>query len=120
MLNYPYIKIQVINYLKKNNKIEDLHNYLENMNDNEELFYLFLEQFFSCKNKSEREEILKKLKNCKPEKFDKKFYENYISDLESSLKFKKACIDKGIFNKNDTTNFDNSIFDLRKGNYKRI
>ena len=111
LLNYPSIKIQVINYLKKNNKIDDLLNYLENMNDNEELFYLFLEQFFSCKDKSEREEILKKLKNCKPEKFDKKFYENYISDLESSLKFKKECIDKGIFDKNDTTNFDNSIYD---------
>ena len=111
LLNYPSIKIQVINYLKKNDKIEDLHNYLENMNDNEEIFYLFLEEFFSSKNKSEREEILKKLKNCKPEKFDKKFYDNYISDLESSLKFKKECIDKGIFDKNDTTNFDNSIFD---------
>ena len=111
LLNYPSIKIQVINYLKKNDKIEDLHNYLENMNDNEEIFYLFLEEFFGSKNKSEREEILKKLKNCKPEKFDKKFYDNYISDLESSLKFKKECIDKGIFDKNDTTNFDNSIFD---------
>ena len=111
LIDFPSIKIPVINYLKKKNKMEDLLDYLEKQKDNEELFYLFLEQFFNCQNKSQREELLKKMKDCKPEKFDKKFYENYISDLESSLKFKKECIDKGIFGKNDTTNFDNSIYD---------
>ena len=114
LVGYPTIKNPVINYLKKNNKPDDLLSYLERLNDQEELFYLLLEDFFKSDNKNQREEILQKIKDFKFDKGDKnekKFYENYISDLESSLKFKKECIEKGIFGKNDTTNFDNSIFD---------
>ena len=112
LAQYPNIKIQVINYLKKNNKLKTLQAYLIEIKDTEELFYFTVENFFQSKTKNEREEILKQLKSFKFEKSDnKKFFENYISDLESSLKFKKECLEKGIYTKNDTTNFDNSIFD---------
>ena len=112
LAQYPNIKIQVINYLKKNNKLKTLQAYLIEIKDTEELFYFTVENFFQSKTKNEREEILKQLKSYKFEKSDnKKFFENYISDLESSLKFKKECLEKGIYTKNDTTNFDNSIFD---------
>ena len=112
LAQYPNIKIQVINYLKKNNKLKTLQAYLVEIKDTEELFYFTVENFFQSKTKNEREEILKQLKSYKFEKSDnKKFFENYISDLESSLKFKKECLEKGIYTKNDTTNFDNSIFD---------
>ena len=112
LAQYPNIKIQVINYLKKNNKLKTLQAYLIEIKDTEELFYFTVENFFRSKTKNEREEILKQLKSYKFEKSDnKKFFENYISDLESSLKFKKECLEKGIYTKNDTTNFDNSIFD---------
>ena len=95
-----------------NKKKDDLLSYLERKNDKEELFYLYLEEFFNSDKKDERENILDKIKSYKPESSsDKKFYEKYISDLESSLKFKKECIEKGIFSSNDTTNFDNSIYD---------
>ena len=111
--DYDTLKIPIINYLKKNNKKEDLLKYLQIRNDNEELFYLYLEDFFNSNKKSEREDILNKIKSCKFEKSDKdkEFYTKYISDLESSLKFKKECLEKGIFSKDETTNFDNSIFD---------
>ena len=109
---YPDIKIPVINYLKKDNKMEkDLFKYLEIIKDNDELFYLLLEKFFKSDSKKEREEILKKLKLCKPEKLDKKFYENYISDLEASFKFKKECLEKEIIGKDENLNIDNSVFD---------
>ena len=112
LAQYPNIKIQVINYLKKTNKLKTLQAYLIEIKDTEELFYFTVENFFQSKTKNEREEILKQLKSYKFEKSDnKKFFENYISDLESSLKFKKECLEKGIYTKNDTTNFDNSIFD---------
>ena len=112
LLNYSSLKIPVINYLKMNKKKDDLLSYLERKNDKEELFYLYLEEFFNSDKKDERENILDKIKSYKPENSsDKKFYEKYISDLESSLKFKKECIEKGIFSSNDTTNFDNSIYD---------
>ena len=112
LAQYPNIKIQVINYLKKTNKLKTLQAYLIEIKDTEELFYFTIENFFQSKTKNEREEILKQLKSYKFEKSDnKKFFENYISDLESSLKFKKECLEKGIYTKNDTTNFDNSIFD---------
>lgn len=111
LASYPNIKIPVINYLKKNNKINDINQYLIEIKDTEELFYFSVENFFKSQSKKEREEILEKLKSIKLDKSDKKFYDNYISDLESSLKFKKQCLEKEIFGKNDTTNFDNSIFD---------
>ena len=112
LAQYPNIKIQVINYLKKTNKLKTLQAYLIEIKDTEELFYFTVENFFQSKTKNEREEILKQLKSYKFEKSDnKKFFENYISDLESSLNFKKECLEKGIYTKNDTTNFDNSIFD---------
>lgn len=108
---YPTIKTPVINYLKNNNKTEDLIKYLELIKDNDELFYLLIEKFFKSSTKKEREEMFIKLKSVKPEKLDKKFYENYISDLEASFNFKKECLEKGIIDKNDTSNIDNSIFD---------
>ena len=114
LVAYPNIKIPVINYLKKNNKIKTLERYLTEIKDTEELFYLTVENFFKSGTKKEREEILKKLKGIrfeKTDKSDKKFYENYISDLESSLKFKKECLEKNIYSKDETTNFDNSIFE---------
>ena len=111
LAKYPTIKKAVINYLKKNKKMDDLLEYLKMLNDPDEIFYLLLEKFFQSNSKNEREEILQQIKTYKPEQLDKKFFENYVSDLESSLKFKKGCIEKGIISKDDTTNVDNSIFD---------
>ena len=114
LAEHPNIKIPVINYLKKNNKLKTLERYLTEIKDTEELFYFSVENFFKSGTKKEREEILKKLKGIrfeKTDKSDKKFYENYISDLESSLKFKKECLEKNIYSKDETTNFDNSIFE---------
>ena len=111
---YPTLKIPVINYLKKNKKLKNLERYLTEIKDTEELFYFTVENFFKSGSKKEREEILQKLKGIrfeKTDKSDKKFYENYILDLESSLKFKKECLDKNIYTKDETTNFDNSIFE---------
>ena len=114
LVAHPTIKIPVINYLKKNNKWKTLERYLTEIKDTEELFYFTVENFFKSGSKKERDEILKKLKGIrfeKTDKSDKKFYENYISDLESSLKFKKECLEKNIYSKDETTNFDNSIFE---------
>ena len=111
VVKYPDIKKPVINYLKKNGKMNDLFEYLKKMNDSDELFYLSLEKFFQSGNIKEREEILKQLKTYKPEKIEKKYYDNFVSDLDYSLKFKKKCVQKGIIEPSDTSNFDNSIYD---------
>ena len=72
LAQYPNIKIQVINYLKKNNKLKTLQAYLIEIKDTEELFYFTVENFFQSKTKNEREEILKQLKSYKFEKSDNK------------------------------------------------
>ena len=111
VVKYSDIKKPVINYLKKNGKMNDLFEYLKKMNDSDELFYLSLEKFFQSGNIKEREEILKQLKTYKPEIIEKKYYDNFVSDLDYSLKFKKKCVKDGIIEKSDTSNFDNSIYD---------
>ena len=90
--------------------LKDLVEYLKAIEDNEELFYFCLEEFFNSDSKEKREKNLKALKENK-DMLKNDFYKKYVSDLESSLKFKKECLDKGIFSKNETTNFDKSIFD---------
>ena len=107
----------VIEYLRMHDKTEELKNYLINKKDYEELLYITLENFFKCKSLKDRKKWIKEASEYNKEmkgmpNFE--FYKNYLKDLETSLTFKKKCIEGGFIAPNDISPFDNSIFDCYK------
>lgn len=106
----------VIEYLRIHDEDKILRKYLGVKGDYEELLYITLENFFKCKTISDRllyiGEAKKYLKDLKGNP-NSSFYENYLKDLDASLRFKRDCIDpkKGIIPTNDISPFDNSIFE---------
>lgn len=115
LANFPQAHSAVINYYKSIEKPKELDTYLTRQKDQEELLFISFENFFKSQSLEEREKHIKDakkyLKGAK--NIDYNFYNNYISDLENSIKFKKACFDqdKKIIEKNDISQFDNSIYD---------
>ena len=116
---FENINSAVIEYLKKNVP-DQLETYLKQKNLYDELFFMYLEKFFRSKDLSSRKEALEKVKENqkilekKPGDFDYKFYRNYVSDLENSLKLKAKCLEKGYIQTTDTAPFDNSVYDCFK------
>ena len=118
MASFPQAHSAVINYYKNIGKIEELNKYLNTLKDQEELLFISLENFFKSTSLEERKKHLGEAKKClnSAKNIDYKFYKIYLSDLENSLKFKEKCFEqdkenKPIINPNDTTPFDNSIYD---------
>ena len=118
MASFPQAHSAVINYYKNIGKYDQLNQYLSKLKDQEELLFIALENFFKSTNLEDRKKFLKEAKNCLKgaKNIDVKFYDNYLSDLTNSLKFKEKCFEqdkdkKPIINPNDTTTFDNSIYD---------
>ena len=114
--NFPQVHSVVINYYKSIGKYDELNNYLNKQNDQEELLYIALENFFKSQKLEDREKYIKEAKKYLngAKNINYAFYKNYLSDLENSLKFKKSCFEqeKKIIEKNDITPFDNnSIYD---------
>ena len=114
--NFPQVHSVVINYYKSIGKYDELNNYLNKQNDQEELLYIALENFFKSQKLEDREKYIKEAKKCLngAKNINYNFYKNYLSDLENSLKFKKSCFEqeKKIIEKTDITPFDNnSIYD---------
>lgn len=112
----------VIEYLKKNLPSE-LDTYLLEKKNYIELFFLSLERFFKCKTLEDRrqntvkaKEYLKKIDNDKERdpNFDVKFYNNYMTDLENSVKFKQELLQEDVIKQTDISPFDNSIYDVFK------
>lgn len=108
----------IIEYLKTHDQDKPLRLYLGSKGDNEELFYMTIENFFRCKTIKDRKEYLKEAKlyldNIKGNP-NLDFYKTYIKDLENSLKFKSKCIgERKIIQSNDISPFDNSIFECYK------
>ena len=126
---YPQIQLIVIDYIKKNCNnltIENnpdgitLENFLKNSKDQEELFFYYLEKYFSGTSLEEKKNAVKKCKwilentPIQNDTFDNKFYTNYIRDLENSITLKIEFMDKklNIIKQSDNSNFDNSIYDV--------
>ena len=116
---FPKINKDVIYYLKRENRKNDLETYLKNKGNYEELFFFYLEKFFEINNFNERIECVKKLKEFH-KKIDSnsninlKFYNNFINDLENSIKLKKNLLDSDIIKSADIGTFDNSVYDCYK------
>lgn len=88
--------------------------------DYEELMFVMLENFFTSNKIEEKKKYIKLAKEYQ-KKIDKnsinnKFYLNYISELNNSIKFKKDCMDieRNIIKKSYIEPFDNSIYDCYK------
>ena len=113
--NFPQAHTAVINYFKSIGRPKELDRYLNRQKDQEELLFIALENFFKSQDKKERESYLAEAKQHlnSAKNIDFSFYKNYLSDLENSLKFKKTCFEpeKKLIGVNDTTTFDNSIYD---------
>jgi hypothetical protein len=116
---FENINSAVIEYLKKNVP-DQLEKYLNQKNLYDELFFMYLEKFFRSKDLTSRKKALDSVKEYqkilekKPGDFDYKFYRNYVSDLENSLKLKAKCLEKGYIQTTDTAPFDNSVYDCFK------
>ena len=109
----------VIEYLRMHDQEDKLRAYLGSKGDFEELLYMTLENFFKCKTIKDRKEYLGEAKKYLSElkgNSNLDFYKAYLKDLESSLKFKKNCIEpeKSIISSNAISPFDNSIFECYK------
>ena len=114
----PKVHKAVIEYLRLHDCDNVLRKYLGSKGDYEELLYMTLENFFKAKKIEDRTgyipEAKKYLKDLKGNP-NFSFYENYLKDLESSLKFKKDCIEpKKFIETNDISPFDKSIFECYK------
>lgn len=114
----PKVHKAVIEYLRLHDCDNVLRKYLGSKGDYEELLYMTLENFFKAKKIEDRtgyiSEAKKYLKDLKGNP-NFNFYENYLKDLESSLKFKKDCIEpKKFIETNDISPFDKSIFECYK------
>ena len=113
------IEFSVVDYLKKNRPIY-IESYLNAKEDYEELMFVMLENFFTSNKIEEKKKYIKLAKEYQ-KKIDKnsinnKFYLNYISELNNSIKFKKDCMDieRNIIKKSYIEPFDNSIYDCYK------
>jgi hypothetical protein len=113
--HFPQAHSAAINYYKSIGRPEELNKYLTRQNDQEELMFISLENFFKSQNLEEKEKYLKEAKKYLngAKNLDYSFYKNYLSDLENSMKFKKSCFEdeKKILSRNEITPFDNSIYD---------
>ena len=114
----PKVHKAVIEYLRLHDSDTVLRKYLGSKGDYEELLYMTLENFFKAKKIEDRmgyiSEAKKYLKDLKGNP-NFNFYENYLKDLDASLKFKKECIEPHKFiETNDISPFDKSIFECYK------
>ena len=114
----PKVHKAVIEYLRLHDIDKTLRKYLGSKGDYEELLYMTLENFFKAKKIGDRSEYIieakKYLKELKGNP-NFNFYENYLKDLENSLRFKKECIEPHKFiETNDISPFDKSIFECYK------
>ena len=117
---YKQTEPLVIGYLKRTLP-ETLPLYLETTNNYEELILFHMENFFKSKNIEDRmkslktaETVLKESKKQKEPNYDIKFYEEYLNDVERSVKFKKDLLDDEVIRQTDVSTFDNSIYDCFK------
>jgi len=115
---HPKAHKATIEYLRNHDQDDVLRGYLGSKGDYEELLYMTLENFFKCKTIKDRKGYIieaKKYLELIKGNSNLDFYKQYINDLENSLKFKKACIDKAkIIPANSVSLFDNSIFECYK------
>ena len=96
-----------------------LDSYMDNFKEPEELFFYALEQYFQSQKISDRKKFLSLARKNKKEidinknpNFDHKFYNNYLDNLESNLKFKLES--QSFMTNSDDTSFDISIYDTYK------
>ena len=125
---HPKIKNDVIKYLSIKESDEYIENYLKIMKNPEELFFYYLEQYFSNDLISERKRYIslaketeKLITNSVNPNFEHKFYRNYLDNLSNNIIFKNEVIklDKEEKNKNILKNsseisFDISLYDTYK------
>lgn len=123
---HPDTKPIVIQFLqgKAPKKIES---YLNNINNPEELFFFYIEQYFQTEYISQRKkyislarEKLKFIDNTVNPNFDHKFYKNYIESLESNLKIKTEPKKSIIISNPEKIPFDISIYDFYKIEIKEL
>ena len=123
---HPETKPIVIQFLERNapNKIET---YLNSINNPEELFFFYIEQYFQTEYISERrkyislaKEKLKLIDNTVNPNFEHKFYKNYIESLENNLIIKTEPKNSNIISNPEKISFDISMYDFYKIEMKEL
>ena len=111
------LKYSVFDFLKKNGGDMYIDKYLEDQCDFEELMFYELEKFFTSNKIDIKKKHLKLAKEYQ-KKLDKtnvnnKFYLLYLTELTTSIKFKRECMDSDVkvIPKSYIMPFDNSVYD---------
>ena len=114
---------KILLYLRKYDK-DSVNSFLEWTNNNTELFYIQLDNYFEQKTSEKREA---ELKDCKykykkidnDQNFESKFIKKYLEKLENSIKFKKECQkpEKSIIHYSEIEPYSLSIYDCYKNGF---
>ena len=123
---HPEAKPIVIQFLQRNAP-KIIASYLNKINNPEELFFFYIEQYFQTEYISERKkyislakEKLKLIDNTVNPNFEHKFYKNYIETLESNLIIKTEPKNINIISNPEKVSFDISMYDFYKIEMKEL
>lgn len=105
-----------IDYLR-NYHSEFLENFLNKNLLHEELFFLYLEQYFSSTNIKDKTVQIENakavhIKLMEKDKEEWKFYSSYLQDLENSIFLKKSIVLSNYVKTSDTSLFERSVYTL--------
>ena len=124
--NHIKIKYEVIKYLTIKKLKDQIENYFKMINNPEELFFYYLEQYFQSKQISERKKYItlakeneKLITNSINPNFEHKFYKNYLDNLSNDIIFKNDLMkinieEKTIIKNPEQISYDISIYDTYK------
>ena len=122
----PNIKCHVVKYLTSKKLSDQIQNYFNMINNPEELFFYYLEQYFQTKSISKRKNYIslakdaeKLITNSINPNFEHKFYKNYLDNLSNEINFKLDIMNvesKETFSlrTSQDVSFDISIYDTYK------
>lgn len=110
----PYIK----DYLSKTDK-SGLVLYEDNLNQYEDLFYLYVEEFFDTDSLEKKKSLITSMKKClnelKRAKYDSKeldYLKSYADELSNDLKLKEQNFTQGVIKADDELDVHCSQYDL--------
>ena len=123
---HPNIKYDVIRYLSEKNLSEQIELYFTMMNNPEELFFYYLEQYFQTKSIMERKNYISLAKDTQKlitkeinPNFEHKFYKNYLENLSNEINFKLDIMNNTnkeaiTLKTSEDISFDISLYDTYK------
>ena len=96
-----------------------LEEFLNKTNDNKELFFMKLDEYYNSQSFDNRKQLLEKSKNFNKNSNTFNKYKKYLESLEQNLKFKKACIDENIIHYSEIEPYNQTVYDCFLNGFKK-